>query len=143
MYSSISSCLASKGRRHPTHPRTSHTGTRHTLINITGLDQHATLRSLEVALKEVIAKKLVWRRRSSGQAKILLDIHMRVERVILKDHGDVAIPRGNIIDYSITNLNRAARRSLQPSDHPQRCALPTTTRTNKHRELAVWNAQIA
>ena len=67
---------------------------------------------------------------------------MRVERIVLEDHGDVAVFRRHVVDDAAVNGDRAAADLLQPGDHAQRGGFTATRRSDQHDELAVLNFQI-
>ena len=68
--------------------------------------------------------------------------HVRVERVALKDHRDVALLRRQIGDVPAADEQAAARRGLQPGDHPQHRALAAAGRPDQDDELAVGDRQV-
>ena len=50
---------------------------------------------------------------------VVVDAHVRIERVILEDHGDVAIGRLDVVDDAFANVARARRNRLEAGDHAQ------------------------
>ena len=68
---------------------------------------------------------------------VLLDGHMRIKRIILEHHGDVAALRREIIDHLFADGNLPAGDFLQAGDHPKQCRLATPRRSHKHDELTI------
>src|SRR5690606_7567119 len=57
--------------------------------------------------------------------------HMRIERVVLEHHGDVAPGRRDVIHDALTDAQRSGCDRLESGDHAQRGALSTTKRTDE------------
>ncbi len=76
------------------------------------------------------------------EGHVLPNRHVRIERVVLKHHRDVAVPRVHVVDHAVANPQCALRDRLQPGDHSQRRALATARGSHQHQELAVVNLQI-
>jgi hypothetical protein len=66
---------------------------------------------------------------------------MRVQRIVLKHHRDVAIAGGHVVDDSLTDLDRPAGRPLEPGDHPQRGRLPAPGRADEDHELPIGHLE--
>ncbi|MCY1299576.1 hypothetical protein D9M70_491090 [compost metagenome] len=69
--------------------------------------------------------------------KVVVDGHVRIERIVLEDHGDVALGRIDIVDDARTDRHRALRNRLEPGDHAQKRGLAAAGRADQHDELAV------
>ena len=54
-----------------------------------------------------------------AKSEVVVDAHMRIERVILKHHRDVAIFRRDVVDPFFADVNVAFRDFLQTRDHAQ------------------------
>src|SRR5215467_12919667 len=67
---------------------------------------------------------------------------MRVERVVLKDHGNVAVLGIAFVDELAVDTDLAACRLLEAGDHAQDRALAASRRPDEHHELAVGNVQV-
>ena len=78
------------------------------------------------------------------QAKghIVVDAHMRVERVVLKHHRDVAIHRRQIVDDLVVDQDAARGDRLEPGDHPQCRRLAAARRTDKDHEFLVVDTEV-
>jgi hypothetical protein len=68
--------------------------------------------------------------------------HVRIERVILEHHRDVALLRRNAVDHPPADGNLAAADFLQPGDHAQKGRLAATRRSDQHAELAVGDFDV-
>src|SRR5207249_10049998 len=89
------------------------------------------------------APDLLSRRAPCPQAEgdVLEDGHVRLERVVLENHGHVAAPRLDIIDDSVTDQDLAGRYLLETSHHTKRSRLPAPGRADEHHELAVFDLE--
>ena len=76
------------------------------------------------------------------EAHVLIDRHVRVQRVGLEHHRDVAVLRGDVVDDPRADRDRARRRVLEPRDHPQRRRLAGARRPDQDRELAVGDLEV-
>src|SRR6266545_2836168 len=77
-----------------------------------------------------------------AEREVVPDRHMRVERIALEDHRDVAILGRYVVDDALADLQVAARDLLQAGNHPQARRLAATGWADQHHELAVQDAQI-
>ena len=75
--------------------------------------------------------------RLQAVAEVLAHGHVRVERVGLEDHGDVAAARREVGHVAVADRDRAVRDLLEPGDHPQQRRLAAARRADEHEELAV------
>jgi hypothetical protein len=50
---------------------------------------------------------------------VVVDAHVRVERVVLEHHGDIAIRRLDVVHQTIADTDGALRHGLQTGNHPQ------------------------
>ena len=67
---------------------------------------------------------------------------MRIERVGLEHHGDVAVLRRDVVDQPLADADLAAGDLLQPGDHAQQGRLAAAGRADQHDELAVGDLEI-
>ena len=79
-----------------------------------------------------------------GRAQVLEPIghvlphgHVRVERVVLEDHGDVALGGLQVVDPPLADMDVAGGRRLQPGDDPQQGGLAAARRPEDDEKLAV------
>ena len=68
--------------------------------------------------------------------------HVRVERVVLEHHRDVAVLRRLVVDDLAADLQLAVGDVLEPGDHPQRGRLPAAGRADEDHELAVGDVEV-
>ncbi len=68
--------------------------------------------------------------------------HVRVERVVLEDHRDVAVLGRQMRDVAVADRDTALVDLLEPCEHPQRRRLPAAGRSDEHHELAVPNLEV-
>ncbi len=82
---------------------------------------------------------LVLRRAAVSQAigEIVVDRHVRIERIVLEDHGDVAIGRLDIVDDAAADLHLAFGNAFKTGDHAQQRGFAAARGTDKHDEFAV------
>ena len=62
---------------------------------------------------------------------------MRVKRIGLEHHGDIAILWRHVIDDTLANFDLPSRDFLQPGDHPQKRGLAAAGGADENDELAV------
>ena len=74
---------------------------------------------------------------AQSERDVLEDGEVRVERVALEHHRDVAIARRNVVDDPLADPEDAFRDVLETRDHPQRGRLAAPGRPDEHHELAV------
>src|SRR5262249_11200792 len=70
------------------------------------------------------------------------DGQVRVERVVLEDHGDVAGLRGVLADVTLPDEDRARVDLLEAREHAQRRRLPRAGGPDEHHELAVGDVEV-
>jgi hypothetical protein len=72
-----------------------------------------------------------------AEAEVLLDGHVRVERVVLEDHRDVAILRRQVGDLALADVDAAVGDLFEAGDHAQQGRLAAAGRPDEHHELAI------
>src|SRR5690606_11232034 len=70
------------------------------------------------------------------EADVLGDAHVRIERVALEDHRDVAVARREVIDGLAVEQDPTRRRALEARDQRQRRRLAASARADEREELA-------
>ena len=75
------------------------------------------------------------------EGDVLGDGQVRVERVVLEDHRDVALLRRHVVDDAAADRDRAVGDVLEPGDHAQRGRLAAARRADEHEELAVRDVE--
>ena len=73
---------------------------------------------------------------------VFRDRHVRVERVVLEHHRDVAVLRRHVVDDVAADHDVAVGDVLEPRDHPQRGRLAAARRSDQHDELMVGDVEI-
>src|SRR5258708_24786225 len=54
-----------------------------------------------------------------AEGHVVGDVHVGIEGIVLKHHGDIAVFGINVIDPSVTDVEIASTGFIQPSHHPQ------------------------
>jgi hypothetical protein len=78
---------------------------------------------------------------SQREGDVLAHRHVRVQRVGLEDHRDVAVPRRLLVDPRSPDAKFAGRDVLQAGDHVERGRLSATRRPDENHELAIGDGQ--
>ena len=68
--------------------------------------------------------------------------HVRVERVVLEHHRDVALLRRHAVDDPASDRDLAVADLLQPGDHAQQRRLAAARRADQHAEFAVGDVDV-
>ena len=71
------------------------------------------------------------------EADILAYAHVRIEGVVLEDHGDVAVARRHVVDHLAADLDFALGDRLEAGDHPKQRGLATPRGADKHDKFPV------
>jgi hypothetical protein len=71
------------------------------------------------------------------EAHVLRYRHVRVERVVLEHHGDVAFLGRQVVHDAIADADLARGDFLEAGDHAQQRGLATARRANQHHEFAI------
>ena len=71
------------------------------------------------------------------KAHIVGDRHVRIERVVLEHHGNVALFGLDIVDHAVADRNRARGDVFEAGEHPQQGRLAATGGADEHDELAI------
>jgi len=77
-----------------------------------------------------------------GKSHVLINGHVRIEGIVLKNHGYVAVLGGNVVDNTITYANRTFGYLLQTCYHAKGGGLSTAAGTNQYDELLVLDVQV-
>ena len=83
------------------------------------------------------------RRAAIDQAEghVLVDGHVRVERVVLEHHGDVAVLGLDLVDDAPVDRDRPAADVLEAGDHAQERGLSAARRADQHHEFAMRDVE--
>ena len=77
-----------------------------------------------------------------AEREVLADRHVRVERVALEDHRDVAVLGRDVVDDAVADPQRAVADLLEARDHPQAGGLPAARWSDEDHELAVTDLEV-
>src|SRR5205823_4177227 len=80
--------------------------------------------------------------RVQREGDVVARAHVRVERVELKDHGNIAHGGAQVVDDRVTDTDGAALRSFKTADAAKRGRLATAGGSEKDHELAVLDLQV-
>ncbi len=72
-----------------------------------------------------------------GEAHVLGDGLVRIERIILEHHRDVPVFGGEVVDDPLADPDVAGGDRFQPGDHPQQGRLSAAGRTDEDDELPI------
>ncbi len=81
-------------------------------------------------------------RDAHAEGHVLVDRHVRVERVALEHHGDAALGRRDVVDQPPVDVQLAAGDFLESGDHAQQCRLAAAGRSDENDELALGDVEI-
>jgi hypothetical protein len=75
------------------------------------------------------------------EGQVVVDRHVLIEGVVLEHHGDVAVPRRQVVDQPAADLDGAGADLLEPGHHAQGGRLAAAGRPDQHDELGVVDRQ--
>ncbi len=73
---------------------------------------------------------------------VVVDRHMRIQRIVLEHHRDVAVARGDLVDGAGIDQDFAVGNVLQAGQHAQRGRLAAAGGPDQHDELAIADGEI-
>ena len=76
------------------------------------------------------------------EGDVVVHLHVRVERVVLEHHGDVAVARRHVVDDRVADGDRARGDGLEPGEHAQRRRLAAARRPHEHDEFAIGDHEV-
>ena len=76
------------------------------------------------------------------EAHVVGDRHVRIERVVLEHHRDVALFRRHVVDDALADQDVALRNLLEPGDHPEQRRFSAARRPDEDDELAVGDIDV-
>ena len=77
--------------------------------------------------------------RAQAEGDVVEHGHVRIERVVLEHHRDIALPRVELVDRLIPDCDLAGGDLLEPGDHPQRSRLAAAGWPDEDHELACFD----
>ena len=96
-------------------------------------------RGLLDALLDLLLRQLA---QLQPEGEVVLDGHVRIERVALEDHRDVAVLRRQVVDDLVADPDLAVADLLEPGQHAQRGRLAAAGRADEHHQLAVPDLEV-
>src|SRR5690606_27718878 len=109
---------------------------RQAVEQLADLQDIGHLAGAAVALLYRLAANLQW------VGDVVGEVHVRVERIILEHHGDLAILGVEVGDVLATDQDLARGRVLEPRNHPQRSGLAAAGGAEEADELAVADLEV-
>jgi hypothetical protein len=67
---------------------------------------------------------------------------VRVERVVLEDHGDVTLAWSEVVYHAVADQDPSGRDGLEPGDHPERGTLSAPGWANQYYQLTVGDLEV-
>ena len=77
-----------------------------------------------------------------GEGHVIINGHVGIERVVLEDHGDVAVLRGDVVHELAVDIKLALGDLFQTGDHAERRRLAAAGRADEDDKLPVFDVQI-
>jgi hypothetical protein len=77
-----------------------------------------------------------------GEAHVAADRHVRVQGVVLEDHGDVTLTWRQVVDGSLPDVERSIGDLLEAGDHAECSGLSTAGRADEHHELSIGDFKV-
>ena len=77
-----------------------------------------------------------------AERHVVVDRHVRIERVVLEDHRDVALLRGQVVDDLVADPDLAVGHLLEAGDHPERGRLAAAGGADEDHQLAVRDVEV-
>ena len=77
-----------------------------------------------------------------GEGHIIINSHVGIERVVLEDHGDVAVLRGDVVHELAVDVQLALGDLLQTGDHAERCGFAAAGRADEDDEFLVLDVEV-
>ena len=90
----------------------------------------------------LVDDRLVLARHLQREGDVLRHRHVRIERVGLEHHGELALGRRLAGHVAAVDVDRAAAGVLQPGDQPQQRGLAAARRADEDDELAVLDVEV-
>src|SRR2546430_2198175 len=77
-----------------------------------------------------------------AEGDVVVDGHVRIQRVVLEDHRDVPVLRWNIVHDPFSDADVTARLFLQAGEHSKRGGLAAPRRPDENEELGVTHGEV-
>ncbi len=92
--------------------------------------------------RRVLALGLADPAQFQAKADVFRNRHMRVKRVVLEHHRNVAVLGRHVIDLGVANEKVAAGWGFKTGDHPQQGRFPAPRRADEHHQFAIPDIKI-
>ena len=96
------------------------------------------LRGLANELVDLVLRLLA---QLQAERHVVINGHVRIERVVLEDHRDIAILRRHVVHQTVADVQFAFRNLFKTRDHTERRGLAAAGRTDQNDELLVLDIQ--
>ena len=106
------------------------------------LEQRGQAQDLGGALDLLVDGGLALLGQRERERHVVAHRHVRVQRVVLEHHRDVALFRLHVVDDLAADADLAAADVLQPGDHAQQRALAAARRAHQHGERAIGDLDV-
>ena len=87
-------------------------------------------------------RRLVLLGQRERERHVLAHRHVRVQRVVLEHHRDVAFLGLQVVDAAVADADLTAGDLLEPGNHPQQRRLAAARRPDQHRERAIGDVDV-
>src|SRR6266566_501908 len=77
-----------------------------------------------------------------AEGQVVGDVHVGIEGIVLKHHGDIAVSGLHTIDPSVPNVEIAPTGFIQPCHHAQDRAFARTGGSDQHHKFVVIDGQV-
>src|SRR5262249_19167110 len=77
-----------------------------------------------------------------AEGHVVVHAHVRIERVVLEHHGDIAVHRRQSVDHLAVDRNVGGADDLEPGDHSKRRRLAAARGSDEYDKLLVANLQV-
>ena len=101
-----------------------------------------SMRTEIIKLHKKLATTFIYVTHDQTEGHVLVNGHVRVQSVVLEDHRDVAVLRGNVVDQTVTDVHLAAGDLLQTGDHTQGGGLTAAGRTDENDKFLIRDFQV-
>ena len=88
-------------------------------------------------LHALVDLRLLLPAEAHAEGDVVVDGQVRIERVALEDHRDVAVARRDLVHDPVADADLALGDLLEAGHHPERGRLPAARRADENHELAV------
>ncbi len=106
------------------------------------LEQFSDLQNLGGSLNLLVDVGFFDAAHLQAEPDVLGNGHVRIESIILKDHGDIAVPGFDVVHNPVADAQRPAGDFLQPGHHAQQSRFAAAGRADESHEFSVRDVEI-